>query len=128
MVTSVDHTEKVYNFATGFLSLNNRQRAAFFINVTHSQCKILISCAYNVLLNSSLDISVDDRKYLRRHSSIIRKIASKRICLSDKKHMLVKKASLVSRLLKIVVIYLDKDRECVSSSTTPQLESLNDLQ
>ena len=107
-------SDDIYSFAVVFLDLASRQRSNFLTHISKKHCEFIRQSAYNLLLNSSIDLGAGDREYLRRNSSSIRKLASKRICLGDKRRILAKKARLITRIFQIVIRYIDKQRQSQS--------------
>ena len=113
---------KAYEFARQFLSLSRRQQDTFLVHVTNAQCGILRNIVYNLLLNSSVQglISTVDRTYLRRNTTALRSLASRRVCVPDKRAILVRKALLVKRVLIITVKYIDQSRIISQEADSPQ--------
>ena len=101
----------IYNFATVFLTLAPRQKASFLAHISKTHCEYIRQSAYNLLLNSSIELSSSERAYLRRNSSAIRRLASKRVCVRDKRGILAKKAGLITKIFQIVVGYIKRQRE-----------------
>lgn len=110
-------SEQAYEFAVSFLGLNEKQRSAFLVHMTGNQCRILRLCAYNILLNGDITIPAADRRYLQRNQGVLRQLASKRLCLGDKRILLANKGLLIRRLLRIVVDYIGKERQRRAPST-----------
>ena len=96
----------VLDFMKVFLIATKEQRLAILRNITKKQCGQIRQVAYNILFNDSLDISADEREYLKRHHTAIKKLASGRVSLDTKKRILVRKQLLVKRLAEIAVNYL----------------------
>lgn len=103
---------QVYTLATQFLALNRFQQETFLVHISAAQCRIIQNVAYNLLLNTSVQslLSEVDRKYLRRSTSALRTIASRRICVREKRAVLVKKTRLIRRILQISIKYVDQER------------------
>ena len=99
--------EDIYDLATFFLKLSPQQRKSFLQHTTREQCEILRQASYNILLNTSMQVNDDDKQYLNRHISSIRKLASTKICNKDKQHILYKKYNVITRILKIIVKFFD---------------------
>ncbi len=100
----------MYDLCVVFLQFSKQQRIDFLRNIRPQQCVIIQHVAYNILLNSNLDLSVEDRTYLRRHVSSIRRLASSTICTIEKRTILVKKAPVVYRLMKIAHSYVEREQ------------------
>ena len=104
-MTSTEDT-RVLDFMKIFLITSHEQRLAILAAITKSQCAILRQVAYNVLFNDSLEISQEDRLYLKRHHTTLKHLASRRICLDTKKAAALRKHLLIKRLAEITVKYL----------------------
>ncbi len=105
--------ETVYNFGKVFLSFSPKQRKDFLLNIKQKQCNLIRSASYNILLNSEIVLTDQQKQYLRRRVGTIKRLASKRVCLTDKKPILTKNISLIRKILAIVVEYIDiqKDKQ-----------------
>ncbi len=102
---------KVHDLGVIFVEFSKQQRIDFLKNIRPQQCVIIQHVAYNILLNSNIELSTEDRNYLRKHVSSIRKLASEKICLPEKRSILVKKAPTVYRLMKIALSYIEREVE-----------------
>lgn len=108
---------RVRDFATLFLSLAPGQRASFLVHITRDQCEIIRSCAYNLLLNKSIEIAEEDKAYLQKRVYAVRRLASKRFCLRTKRVLLARYSRLVYRLMRIVLRYLDAEEERIAQTS-----------
>ena len=99
----------VHDLCVVFVQFSKQQRVDFLKNIRPQQCEIIQMIAYNTLLNTHLEISTEDRSYLRRHVSSIRKLASSKICTQEKRGILVKKAPVVYRLMQIALTYIEQE-------------------
>ena len=104
-------TEEAGAFAHQYLELNVRQRPAFLTHMSRKQCETLRNCVYNLLLNTSIQMSDSDRRYLARHTKVLRLLASKRLCLRHKSQLLRGKAAMITRLMRIIANYLLTEKE-----------------
>lgn len=104
------YSTELLSLAQIFLSLNKQQSRSFLAGISRGQCNLIRIASYNLLMNSSVQMSDVDRIYLRRHSAAIRKLASRRLCLSDKKDILVKKAPLIRRILQTMSSYITQEQ------------------
>ena len=104
------YSEEVLQLAQTFLTLNAQQSRAFLSVISRDQCNLIRMSVYNVLLNTALEITDTDRVYLRKHSYTLRKLASRRFCLSDKKTILTKKVPLIRLVFKLVLQYIESER------------------
>ena len=94
------------------LSITRRsQRVALLKHLTKQQCAHMRSLSHNLMFNSDISPTEGDRRYLNRHSSIIKHIASRRVCSQDKKDLLVENQSLVKRLADFGLLYLHSSGE-----------------
>ena len=98
------------DFAESYLQLNTKQRESFLAQMTVRQCNILRNCLYNLIMNSSINISQTDRKYLNKRIGIIKTLASKKVCATDKRDILVKKNLLIRRILRILLTYVQEEK------------------
>ena len=103
-------SDEALDFSFGYMRLNALQREGFLRHLTGKQCRILRNCVFNVIVNTSFNISQTDRKYLKKYMPVLKKIASKRICVGDKREVLVKKNLLIRRVLKIVISYIESEK------------------
>ncbi len=101
----------VYDLCVVFILFAKQQRIDFLKNIRNQQCEIIQHVAYNILLNSNLELNIEDRSYLRRHVSSIRKLASSKICMLEKRAILVKKAPVIHRLMKIALNYIEREEK-----------------
>ena len=100
----------VYNLAKVFLSFSPKQRKDFLTNIKQNQCNLIRSASYNILLNTDIVLTENQIKYLKPRASRVKRLASKRVCLQDKKSILLKNVSLIKKILSIVVEYIDIQR------------------
>lgn len=89
-----------------FLLTTHEQRLAILRNITKSQCAKLRQVTYNLLFNDSIELSQEDRQYLKRHSKSVKELASRRVCLARKRAIIVRKHLLIKRIAQITVDYL----------------------
>ena len=110
MTTAVETSQcpdKVHEFCESFFKLNRRQRQSFLLFMSRSQCETLRSCVFNVLLNARVSISSIDRVYLARYNQVLRILASRKIRVADKRNIIIKRAALIARVLKVVNTYIE---------------------
>ena len=89
------------------LSITGRaQRISLLRHISKSQCTHLKGLAHNLMFNSEITLTSEEKKYLTRHSGVIKQIASRRVCLEEKKNLLVDNQRLVKRLVDIGLAYL----------------------
>ena len=86
---------------------SREQRVAVLKNITKKQCQILRHLAYNIMFNSSFDLTEEDRKYLKKNAKSIKGIASKKVCIDSKKDIFAKKQLLVKKLAQLGLRYLE---------------------
>lgn len=105
-MTCRGQTSDVLDFMKVINITNYEQRLGILRNINKSQCGIIRQVAYNILFNKSIELSDKDKAYMKRHSSSIKTLASRKICLVKKKAVLVSKNLLIKRLAKITIAYL----------------------
>ena len=88
-----------------------QQRISLLKHVSRAQCTHMRSLAYNLMFNSAMNLTPEERKYLSRHSRVIKQIASRRFCLQEKKDLMVDNQILVKRMADIVLPYLKKSEQ-----------------
>ena len=98
-------TEQLLHLCKTIIHLNKKQRITFLANISKNDCKLLQSLAYNILLNSELKIKDKPKVYLNNNITSLRKLASKLVCVGDKRNTLQKKHLLIK---KIALIALDQ--------------------
>lgn len=108
----------VYELGIAFLNFTPKQRVALLSDINSTQCEIIRQMCVNILLNSSMSISQEDRKYLGRHLNAIRKLASQNICTRDKKYIVTKNNALITRLFKVAVSYISKQLDDLDTEDT----------
>jgi hypothetical protein len=103
-------TSAEYGDIVDFLKIvtltTHQQLLCILRTVTKQQCAIIRQVAYNLMFNSSLDLKAEDKNYLKRNSSVIKQLASRKVCLQRKKSILEHKHLLVKRIATIVLKYL----------------------
>lgn len=100
-------------FGRFLLSLSHRQLKNFLSSVTRAQCELIRQSSYNLFFNTSIKLEEVDRAYLRRYSKALKQLASKKVCLTDKRGILAKRSSLIKRIMKIVITYIDQENSSV---------------
>lgn len=114
---------EVYELGVVYLQFSKQQRLDFLASIRTNQCEIIQHVAYNTLLNSHIALTIEDRNYLRKHIGAIRKLASSKICLLEKRVILIKKAPVIHRLMKIAVEYIERERASLKSKSELELDS-----
>lgn len=104
-MSAEDNTE-LQNFIRFMVLAPRLQAISILTNITRKQCDFIRQIAYNILFNQSIDFSEQDRDYFKRKSISIKQLASKRICLTKKRDILVYQYPVVRRLIDIVAKYL----------------------
>ena len=103
---SGEDKHEIQSFLRLIVSTTRKQRLALFKNITSKQCHFIRQVAYNILINTSLQISEKDRLYLRRSIGLLKKLASRRIDLEEKKKIVLDRHLLVKRIASIALQYL----------------------
>ncbi len=98
----------VYRLGLSILDFSPQQRRSFLAQIRRNQCEIIRQVATNVLLNSSMILSDSERSYFKKKQGILRQLASKRICMDDKRELLPKYSSVVKQLMKVAVRYTNE--------------------
>ncbi len=98
----------VYRLGLSILDFSPQQRRSFLAQIRRNQCEIIRQVATNVLLNSSMILSDSERSYFKKKQGILRQLASKRICMDDKRELLPKYSSVVKQLMKVAVRYINE--------------------
>ena len=109
--TLKNKSSEALDFGLNYLGLNNSQRESFLLHLTSKQCLVLRNCSYNLIMNSSIAITQNDKNYLKKQMGIIRQLASKKICTTEKRGLLVKKNLLIRRILRILVDYIQLEKD-----------------
>ena len=109
--TLKNKSNEALDFGLSYLGLNSSQRESFLHHMTSKQCLVLRNCSYNLLMNSSIAITQSDKNYLKKHVGIIRQLASKKICTTEKRDLLVKRNLLIRRILRILVDYIQIEKD-----------------
>ncbi len=97
----------VYRLGLAILDFSPQQRLSFLSQIRRNQCEIIRQVATNVLLNSSITLSDAERQYFRRKQSVLWHLASKRVCMDDKRHLLTKYSPLIRQLMQVTVRYIN---------------------
>ena len=109
--TLKNKSSEALDFGLNYLGLNSSQRESFLLHLTSKQCLVLRNCSYNLVMNSSIAITQNDKNYLKKQMGIIRQLASKKICTTEKRGLLVKKNLLIRRILRILVDYIQLEKD-----------------
>ena len=107
MTSTVAFNRDVIEFLRLLLGTNRVQRLGVLRNITRKQCTILRHLAYNIMFNSSIELSVKDKSYLKHQINSLKILASKKVCLADKKDIFAKKHLLIKRLAQLGLKYLE---------------------
>jgi hypothetical protein len=86
---------------------SKNQRRALLSTIAGAQLKILRDVSYNILLNSNIQLTQEQRSYLRRHSSIIKQWASRHVSACKKRDLASSHPYLVKKLAEIALTYLE---------------------
>ena len=78
----------------------------FLLKISTKSCGLIRQVALNVLLNKEIYISEQDKKYFKKQEWDIKHIASKNICVKDKRKLLPSKYRLIKKLANVVYMYL----------------------
>ena len=103
---AMDKTTHVLDFARLLASTSKNQRIAILKNITPPQCRIIKQIAYNLIFNTSIKISDLNKKYLNHNLHNLKLLASKRICITQKRHILEKRHLLVKKAAQLIITYL----------------------
>ena len=98
----LDHVD-VKDFLNPFVKTNQEQHLGILRNVTRHQCTYIRHLAYNIMFNTSFELSNKDRSFLRRHSSSIKELSSKKVCIERKKYQLITKHRLIKQLAQLTL-------------------------
>ncbi len=101
-----DKLKTIYNFGVYFLDLSPQQRVSFLAQIHRNQCNYIQQAVTNILLNSSVDLSAVDREYFRKKKTALKQLASKSVCLDDKRVLLPRYSGVVRRIMLVIVNYL----------------------
>ena len=83
------------------LQADKRQKKALVKTVTNNQMKALVEIVYNILHGYG-SLSADDKSYLRKYQSIIRRFVHKRFASAPRRQLLQRHIQIFSRLLKSI--------------------------
>ncbi len=101
-----EDTDPTTEFLKFLLKVTKGQRIAVLKSLNSRQCSIIRQTAYNILFNSSIELSPEDREFFKSNSVFIKQLASKNICLKNKRGILVGKTKLIERIARIALAYL----------------------
>ena len=101
-----NETDKIEAFLRILVTGTKDQRLAILRFITPQQVTIIRQVSYNILINSSIYIGIEDRDYLNRNISAVRQLASRRVELEQKREILIKRHLLVKKLAQIALDYL----------------------
>ena len=96
-------TEQLQHLCRTIIHLNKKQRVTFLANISKKDCKLLQSLTYNILLNTEVKIEDKTKAYLNNNISSLRKLASKLVCVGDKRNTLQKKQLLIKKIALIAL-------------------------
>lgn len=100
-----DSAEVIY-----FLRLLTNSKPSFrkilLTNLPQKQCELIRQVALNILLNTSIELSDQDKVYLRSKKKIIQLIASKKVCAAEKRSILKNNQETIKKIATITINYL----------------------
>ena len=94
---------EVKKFLNVLISVPRIQRISILKTINSLQSVYILHLAYNILFNTSIPLSPDDRATLKKNIFYIKQLASKRVPLKRKRQILVKKHQLLVKLAKIIL-------------------------
>ena len=80
----------------------DKQREVFLKTVSETQLKAILEAIYNVLFGTC-SINTKDKRKLKPHSAVIRRMLSKELTLKQQRRLLKKHQHLLPLLLKPVI-------------------------
>jgi len=104
MAGSEDQLEE---FLNQFVALPNKAaRLQFISQLTVKQCGFIRQVSYNILFNSSMQLSESVRRYFKRNIANLRLLGSIRICAAEKRTVLNSNHLLLRRMANEALQYL----------------------
>jgi len=98
--------DEIQSFLQLIVTTTKNQRLALFRNITPKQCHIIRQVAYNILINTSIQLTPKDRSYLRNSIDLLKQLASRRVEINEKREILLKRHLLVKKIAAIALQYL----------------------
>ena len=95
-------------FLNRLLTLQKPQRLLLIDQLTAKECRFIREVSYNILFNSSMQLTENVRRYFRNNIEHLRLLASIRICAADKRTLLRSKHLLLKRMAAEALHYLAK--------------------
>lgn len=100
--------QKLRDLLQTILRLSKSRRISWIQDLTPAEAGLLRQVAYNILFNSSLQLSERDRTYFNRRLPLLRRIASRRVPTAEKRLILGKKPMFLKRLALVANEYLTR--------------------
>ena len=96
---------KLFHLIDTILRLSKKSQRLWIEDLSTSDTRLLRQIAYNILFNSSLELSEKDLKYFRRRLEVLRQLASRRVTVKDKQALLKQNPFILHRLAGIAKAY-----------------------
>ena len=97
-------------FLNRLVAIRSKTALAQFISrLTNRECQFIRQVSYNILFNSSMQLSESARVYFNRHIVSLRLLGSIRICAAEKRTILNKHHPLLKRMATEALHYLSKE-------------------
>lgn len=108
--TVADDGDQLEQFLQQFINLPTKVARLHFINqLTAKQCSFIRQVSYNILFNSSMQLSEATRKYFKRNIQKLRLLGSIRICAAKKRTLLKDNHLLLRRMAMLALRYLSTE-------------------
>jgi hypothetical protein len=104
----VEENRSLGTFLHTLVEGSRAQRIACLNTLSVKQLKLLRELAFNILFNTGISISECDRKYIRRHTLVVKQLASKRTTGAEKRRLACHYHYLIKKLAAIALVYFDK--------------------
>lgn len=102
--------EQLEQFLSRLVNIRNKStRLQFIERLTAKQCAFIRQVTYNILFNSSLQLSESARRYFRHNITTLRLLGSIRICATEKRSLLKSKHLLLKRMATEALHYLTEE-------------------
>jgi hypothetical protein len=96
----LEQIRSIHGFFQILASANRGQLKKIIATLSKKQVKNISHIAYNIIFNDLLKAALNN-KVLKRKTKAVKHLATRRICLAEKKTILVRNPGLVQELCKI---------------------------
>ena len=103
-----EHARTNYAFLKFLADTDRRQRESVLGVLSAAQVRFLAESVINLFFNSDIKIEPGRKKYLNKHITVLKELASKRVSVAEKRDLCSAHERVVQVIAKITSEYLEK--------------------